>query len=232
MVDDDGPKWHKDMFKDLTDDQKKEAEKFGEIMGECFETSGQNCRCEEIPFPSFANACSRAAPLATACDIDGDEKACEKLDNLNMPALPPHLEEVMRRLEGGMNEKRYEMHMPRECQEAGVTSPDGCGKIMITQHAPEECKEALLSANVKSESAGREICDKIMYELRAPECAEQGITDPEECKKFMDDFRGPGGPCGPGGPTGGALGTNTRVPSGASHKKSPIGLITITVWPL
>jgi hypothetical protein len=186
MTDDDGPEWQKDMFDDLTEDQKEEAEKFGEIMSDCFESSGQDCKCEEIPFPSFANACSRAAPLATACDIDGDEKACEKLDNLDMPALPPHLEEVMRKLEGGMNEKKYEMHMPKECQESGITNPEDCGKIMITQHAPEECKEALLNANVKSEHEGREICEKIMYELRAPpECIERGITEDEECKDFM-----------------------------------------------
>jgi hypothetical protein len=186
MVNEDGPEWHKNMFRDLTEEQKKEAEKFGEIMGQCFESSGQDCRCEEIPYPSFANACSRAAPLATACDIEGDEKACKKLDNLNMPALPPHLEEIMRSLEGGMNEKKFEMHMPSECQEAGVTSPKECGKIMITIHAPEECKEALLAANVEDEYESREICDKIMYELRAPpECIERGITEDEECKDFM-----------------------------------------------
>ena len=84
-VDDEGPKWHKNMFKDLTEDQKKEAKKFAEIMGQCFETSGQECRCDEIPFESFADTCSKAAPLATAREIEGDEEACERLDNLDMP---------------------------------------------------------------------------------------------------------------------------------------------------
>ncbi len=185
-VDDEGPRWHKEMFDDLTEEQKKEAKKFAEIMGQCFETSGQECRCDEIPYSSFANACSRAAPLATACDIEGDEKACEKLDSLDMPELPPHLEEVMRFLEGDIQHKKFDLHMPPECVEAGATTPEDCSKIMITTHAPEECKEALLAANPRTEMEGREICDKIMYELHAPpECIERGITDDEECKDFM-----------------------------------------------
>tara|TARA_Y100000310_G_scaffold7068_1_gene7813 strand:+ start:1220 stop:1537 length:318 start_codon:yes stop_codon:yes gene_type:complete len=51
----------------------------------------------------------------------------------------------------------------------------------------------------------RRICDKIMFELHAPqECIDKGITDPEECGRFMDSFRGPDGPMdgrrGPRGP--------------------------------
>ncbi len=183
-VGDEGPKWQKKMYKELTKEQEQEAKQFAKIMGQCFKTSGQDCRCGEIAYESFADTCSMAAPLATACDVNGDEEACEKLDNLNMPDLPPHLQEVMDELEGGMKEK-YDIHMPEECQEAGATTPDECGKIMITEHAPEECKEALLAANTKSEREGREICDAIMMKKHAPECVEQGISDPEECKDFM-----------------------------------------------
>ena len=197
-TDDDAPKWQKELHKDLTDEQRKEARKFGDIMSKCFKTSGQDCKCEEIPFPEFADACSEAAPLATACDIDGNKAACEKLDNLQMPGLPDHLQDIFDELED-MNEDKYDMHMPRECVEAGVTDPKECGKIMIETGAPEECKQALLDSGCEREFECRKICDKIMMEKHAPECVEQGITDPRECEEFFrkngpKDHRGPGGP--------------------------------------
>jgi hypothetical protein len=181
---DDAPEWQKKLHRDLTDEQKQEAKKFGNIMSQCFKTSGQDCKCEEIPFPAFADACSEAAPLATACDVDGNEAACEKLDNLQMPELPDHLQDVFDDLED-MNEDKYDMHMPRECVEAGVTNPKECGKVMIETNAPPECKQALLDSGCERERECREICDKIMMEKHAPECVEEGITDQEECKDFM-----------------------------------------------
>src|SRR3989344_4511456 len=54
MIKDDAPDWHKKLDRKLTDEQRAEAKKFGEIMSQCFETAGQECRCEEIPFPEFA----------------------------------------------------------------------------------------------------------------------------------------------------------------------------------
>lgn len=183
-ADDEGPEWHKEMFKDLTEEQEVEARNFANIMKQCFKTSGQDCRCEEIPYEDFSAACSAAAPLATACDIDGDEEACDKLDSLDMPDLPPHLQGIFDELDS-MDEERYDMHMPKECEEAGATTPDECGRIMVEMHSPPECKEALLEANTKTEREGREICDAIMMKIHAPECAEEGIKDPEECKDFM-----------------------------------------------
>ena len=188
--DEDSPKWQRELDEDLTEEQKKEAKKFGEIMSACFETSGQDCRCDEIPFTEFANVCSAAAPLATACDIDGDEAACDKLDSLEMPRLPDHLQDVFDDIEDGMMESKFDMHMPPECVEAGVTSGEDCSEIMITTHAPEECKQPLLDSGCDSEWECREICDEIMMEKHAPECFEEGITDPDECARFMDDFRG------------------------------------------
>lgn len=179
------PDWKRKLDNDLTDQQKEEAKKFSRIMSQCFKTSGQDCQCEDIPFPEFAATCSIAAPLATACDIEDDEIACEQLDNLEMPELPPHLQDIFDNLED-TNQARFDLHLPKECQEAGATTPKECSKIMIQTHAPEECKEALLNANVQNEREGREICEKIMFELRAPpECKENGITDPEKCKDFM-----------------------------------------------
>jgi hypothetical protein len=163
-------------------------------MKQCFKTSGQDCACEEIPFYDFSIACSRAAPLAIACDIDGEEIACDDLENLEMPELPDWLEPIWEDLEEEMMKAQYDMHMPRECVEAGVTSPRECGRVMIETHAPLECKSALLSSGCEDERECREICDAIMFELHTPqECIDGGITDPEECARFMDSFRGPGG---------------------------------------
>jgi hypothetical protein len=184
-TDEEDPKWQKKLHKELTKEQKKIAKNFIKTMKQCFKTSGQDCNCEEIPFTDFANACSEAAPLAVACDIKNDERACEKLENLEMPELPDYLQEIFDDLEGEMNEEQYKMHMPRECVEAGARSPKDCGRIMIQTHAPEECKEALLAANPRTEKEGREICDRIMMEIHSPECVEQGITDPEECARKM-----------------------------------------------
>ncbi len=191
-IENNAPEWQKNLDRELTDEQRQEAIKFGEIMSECFETSGQQCRCEEIPFTEFSEMCSVVAPLAIQCDIGGDEEACEKLDNLEMPELPSHLQDVFDRLEGGISEAQFDLHMPRECQEAGATNPEECRRIMIQTNAPEECREALLSAEVKNEREAREICEKIMFELNAPEeCIEAGLTDSKECGKLMFELNAP-----------------------------------------
>ena len=181
---DDSPRWQKKLDRELTEEQKEEAKKFGEIMEQCFETSGRNCNCQEIPFPDFAATCSKAAHLSTKCD-EGDEDACKDLDSLEMPELPPHLQDIMDELEGDVVESKYDLHMPPECQKAGAKTPKECSKIMIETHAPPECKEALLKAGVESESEGREICDKIMMKKYAPECVEKGITDQDKCQDYM-----------------------------------------------
>ena len=63
---------------------------------------------------------------------------------------------------------------------------------MIRIHAPLECKAALLAADIQTEKQGREICDKIMFELHMPkQCIDEGLTSPDECAEFMDNFRGP-----------------------------------------
>jgi hypothetical protein len=186
--DDESPKWQKELDQELTKEQKEEAKKFGRIMGQCFKTSGRDCACDDISFYDFSVACSKAAPLAAACD-SGDEGACDELGSLDMPRLPDYLQDVFDELEGDVSEAKYDMHMPRECVEAGATSPKECGRIMIKEHAPLECREALLEANTNSESEGREICDRIMMEKHAPKCVEKGISDPEECANFMDNLR-------------------------------------------
>ncbi|MBI5803601.1 hypothetical protein HY448_02855 [Candidatus Pacearchaeota archaeon] len=183
---DDSPEWQKRLDRALTSEQRIEAEKFGKIMSQCFETAGQECACEEIPFTDFAQMCSIAAPLATACEIEGNEEACEQLDDIEMPELPDYLQDIMDSLEGDVSESRFDMHMPSECRKAGATTPNACMKIMIQTHAPPECKDALISANVQNERQARQICEKIMFEINAPEeCVSAGLTDHKECGKLM-----------------------------------------------
>jgi len=183
---DDSPDWQKRLDKDLTNEQRDEARKFGEIMSQCFKTAGQQCLCEEIPYPEFANACSVAAPLATACEIEGDENACEQLDEIEMPELPDYLQDIFESLEGDISEAQFELHMPRECRGAGATSPRECMKVMIETNAPEECRDELIARNVQSEREAREICGEIMFDLNAPrECVSAGLSDHKECGELM-----------------------------------------------
>ena len=181
----DSPDWQKRLDKDLSEQQREEALKFGEIMEQCFRTSGQECRCEDIPFQEFAAACSEAAPLAKACDVDNDEGACDALDELEMPELPDHLQDVFDDLEKGIGEASFDHHIPRACAEAGITGEgrndrEECAKIMIQTEAPEECRDALLESNVQSEREGREICEKIMFEIHAPEECVQAVLENDE----------------------------------------------------
>ncbi len=186
------PDWRKKLDRKLTEEQRQEAIKFGEIMSQCFKTSGQECKCEEIPFAEFAEMCSIAAPLAVRCEVQGDESACEKLDNLEMPELPPHLQDVFDSLEGDVSEAQFDLHLPKECRDAGATNPKECSRVMIETHAPEECRQTLIEANVQNEREAREICEKIMFELNAPEeCVEKGLTNPKECGKLMFQLNAP-----------------------------------------
>ncbi|PIN92653.1 hypothetical protein COU61_01435 [Candidatus Pacearchaeota archaeon CG10_big_fil_rev_8_21_14_0_10_35_13] len=190
--DENAPGWKKNLDKKLTTQQEENVKTFANVMKSCFETSGQDCPCEKIPHEEFAIACAKAAPLAVKCDKEGNEQACEELDNLEMPELPDYLEKVWLEIQGGMKEAQFDMHMPKECVEAGAKDPKDCQKIMITTNAPEECREALLNANLKNEYEGRKICDKIMFEKNAPEeCKQAGINNFEECGTYMFEQNAP-----------------------------------------
>ncbi len=72
----------------------------------------------------------------------------------------------------------FSMHMPPECQEAGVTSPEKCEQVMIQIYMPTACKEARV--------ATKEECERIMMEKHMPsDCKEAGITDMNECETHM-----------------------------------------------
>jgi len=209
--DEDAPDWRKRLDKDLTDQQRVEAKEFGEIMVECFRTSGETCRCGDISFTEFAEQCAIMAPLAYACDVLDDDNSCDKLDYIeenNDPfdLLPDYLHDVLDDIEDQYDDESYEHHIPRPCQEhfdrEGIdperdrSAREICFKIMIDQEAPPECRDALREANVDKEADARRICEKIMFETHGPEeCREAGITDPGECGRGFDrgdfDRRGP-----------------------------------------
>jgi hypothetical protein len=197
----DDPGWQKELFKDLTNEQKNEARKFGEIMSSCFKTSGRDCNCEGIPHEGLQEMCLTASPLAVECD-EGDEDSCDKLDSLEFPSdLPDYLEKVLYEVEDKFAEDSYENHIPSPCRDAGITGRgrgdrDKCFAIMIETEAPPECRDAIKSAGVRDERRARAICEEIMFKEHAPqECLNEGIDNPRECAEFMrnsfgDDFDG------------------------------------------
>jgi len=156
--------------------------------------------------------CLTARPLAIICgdfgedfiedDFDDDfgddetpeqERACDRLDSLEFPAMPPYLEDLLFELEDRYAEDNYDNHIPGACRDAGITGRgegdrERCFAIMIRIEAPPECREALIAANVRSEREARDICGGIIFEREAPrECVERGITSPEECGRFFED---------------------------------------------
>lgn len=185
----DSPKWQQRLDRDLTEEQEKEAREFFEVMSSCFENP-RECECEKIKIQSFAEECKIIAPLAASCELDGNEEACDEMDERGDPIdlLPDYLQEVMRDIEGEYNEAEFDNHAPRECREAGVTDMEGCMEVMFRSGAPEECIEALDSGklDLSNEREARKQCEEIMFEANAPlECIDAGIRDHKECGRFM-----------------------------------------------
>jgi len=146
-TDEGAPAWQKRLHKDLTEEQRQEAEEFFGIMSQCFETAGETCRCEDISITAFADKCSVIAPLAYACDVEGDEAACDKMDVIEEEEpiedlLPDYLQDVLFAIEDKFEDDRFDNHAPRECREAGATTREACMEIMFKLEAPQECVEA------------------------------------------------------------------------------------------
>ena len=191
---DDDAQWRRNLDRDLTADQEKEAKEFFEIMSQCF-TNPNECRCDDISIKQFADQCNVIAPLAAKCD-QGDESACEKMEEVEDPIdlLPDYLQDVMDDVEDSFGEAQFDLHMPKECQEAGATTRQACMKVMFAQHAPQECQEALESGkiDVSNEREAKEQCEKIMFNNEAPpECIKAGLTDHRECGKHMFQLDAP-----------------------------------------
>lgn len=186
--DKDVPKWQKKLDRELTDEQKKEAEEFFKIMSACFRNP-RECECDQIKIESFANVCKEKAPLAAECK-EGNEEACKKLEEGEDPTelLPPHLQAVFERFSDEFGEAEFENHIPKECREKGITDFKECRKIMFSTHAPKEC----IDAGITSDDEDAEMkCRKIMMERHFPqECKEAGIdpadeSAPYKCSKIM-----------------------------------------------
>ncbi len=203
-TDDSDANWHRALDRDLTEAQIKEAEEFGEIMSECFATSGGTCRCEEISFTAFAEQCTIIAPLAYACDVLDDEVSCDKMDEIeegNDPfdLLPDYLREVLDRIERQYDDDQYDHHIPRACLDAGITGEergdrDRCFRIMVEREAPRPCIEAVQDGRIKidNERAFREACERIMFDEEAPfECIEAGIDNFRDCGVLMFQLNAP-----------------------------------------
>ena len=196
---DDSPKWQQRLDKDLTDEQRQEAKDFFDIMIQCFETSGETCRCNDISVTPFANKCSQIAPLAFACDVEGDEAACDKMDEIEdadpiEDLLPDYLKDVLRSIEDRFEDDQFDNHAPRECREVGATTREECMNVMFRLDAPPECVEALDRGDISldNEREARESCEAIMFDLDAPfECKDAGLTDFRECGILMFSLNAP-----------------------------------------
>ncbi len=186
---DDAPKWQKNLDKKLTEEQRKEAEKFFSIMSACFKNP-DSCKCEDISVTAFAEKCKVVAPLAAKCE-SGDEKACKEMDEKSEgidELLPEHLQEVMASVEERYGEAKHGLYMPPECKEAEIKNPRECEKIMIRANAPEECIEASDKGEIKFDNPRQfeKACQEIMFKTNAPEeCISAGLKNPKECSKLM-----------------------------------------------
>jgi len=187
-TDADAPKWMKDKHVEWSREQEQEAREFGKILGECFATSGRECRCGEIAFYDFQVFCEKMFDLVVGCD-GGDENACVAMDSEEMPELPEHLEEVFDEIEEEFAEEKYgnEKFKPKECE--GLEQKE-CMLVMVELKVPPECrgaiKEAIESGAIRGERGARDICDKIMFEKHTPkECIDAGARTPEECARHM-----------------------------------------------
>ena len=193
------PEWKRKLDKKLTEKQRKEAKEFFDIILECFETSGEKCRCEDVKIPKFSERCSIMAKLASECELQGNNGACEKMDALEeeepiVEMLPPHLQEVFFEVEDRYFDERYDMRLPEECVEQEAFDRKSCAKVMFMANAPEECVKAMEEGLIdfENEREARKQCEEIMFELNAPEeCIEAGIKDPKECGKFMFKLHAP-----------------------------------------
>lgn len=191
---DDDPKWKRKLDKELTKEQKKEAEEFFEIMSECFENPTE-CKCDDISVKPFADKCNVIAPLATECEA-GSEDACEKMGDVGDPIelLPNYLQDVLENVEDKYGDAKHDLHVPKECVEAGAMDRKKCSKIMFKLHAPPECQEALEQGIIdpKNEREARKSYDEIMFEAEAPEeCLEAGIRDFQECDRYIFELDAP-----------------------------------------
>jgi len=190
----DDPKWHKELDKKLTEEQKKEAEEFLSIMSECFQNPKQ-CKCGDIKITSFADQCKIIAPLAASCQ-EGNENACNELEKIEDPIdlLPEYLQDVLEEVEERYGEARHDLHIPSECREAGALDRESCMKVMFKLHAPEECVVALEEGKISfvNEKEARKVCEEIMFNLHAPEeCIKENIRDQKECSRLMFKLHAP-----------------------------------------
>jgi hypothetical protein len=193
-TDDDAPKWKRDLDQELTKEQEKEARKFFNTLSQCFQNP-RECKCDEVSIKPFAEQCKIIAPLAAECE-EGIEEACDKLDDLEDPIdlLPEYLQDVMDEVEERFGESEHDLHIPKECKEAGALDRKSCMKIMFSIHAPPECSEALERGDISfdTDKEARQACEDIMFELESPdECIEAGLRDHEECEKLMFELDSP-----------------------------------------
>ena len=185
---DDDPEWKKDMDKKLTDEQKKEAEEFFNIMSACFQNP-KECRCNDLSTQQFAEQCNIMAPLAAECK-EGKVESCDRMEELDDPMdlLPDYLQAAMEKVEEKYGGSKHDLYVPKDCANEGALTREACAEVMFRLNAPPECVEEKEKRKMKiqNENQARKFCEEVMFDLGAPdECKKAGLKDDMECKRHM-----------------------------------------------
>src|SRR3989338_8361301 len=135
----DSPQWQHELDEKLTDEQKEHAKTFVKKMKQCMKSSGKECDCEGMGVQSFTALCKEKSSQAAAC-ADGEQEACRSMNSDGVDFknyLPPYLIEAMSELRDEFEgddefdeDKQQKYPLPPPCQEAGITSPNECMKLM------------------------------------------------------------------------------------------------------
>lgn len=198
-TDDEGPRWQRDYFDDLSDEQREEAEAFVDGIGACMrDPSSRECNCD-VANEEFKLLCEEIVEAEMACR-DGNEDACEVADRAGGDVYEslrdlPHLRRALQKLDQNFedaHEERFDDHIPQVCRDAhergeidlfGPNGREECFPLAVRERAPGPCIDALERGDLPDddEFGFRSGCKDIM--------GDQGFDDHGE----FDDRRGPPG---------------------------------------
>lgn len=199
-TDEDGPRWQRDYFDDLSDEQREQAEDFVDAIGSCMkDPDSDDCRCD-VANEEFELLCEEIVESEKSCR-DGNEDACEVADRAGGDVYEslkdlPHLRRALEKLDQNFedsHEERFDNHIPGVCRDAhergeidlfGPNGREECFPLAVRERAPQPCIDALDRGDLPDddEFGFRSGCEDLMRE--------QGFDDHGD---FDGERRGPPG---------------------------------------
>lgn len=188
---DNAPDWLKNFIEEEINKREEEAKKMLIDQITTCVNDPRECDCSQIPVKSHQLECERSTALAIECEFEQNMAACDKLDEIGPPSaegMPDFLrdifEETFTELIAKKEKEMFNKFAPKECIEAGATTREECGEIMMEVHGPppEECMK-------DGRFIGEEECTSIMVgQGKIPEeCIKDGMPIPEEeCRAIME----------------------------------------------